>query len=257
MNCMLMLVLFSLYAPERVGIIGAMDIELTLIKDVMVIQRTDTIADRIFTTGMLNNIPCVCVKAGIGKVNAALTAQILIDKYDVDMIIFTGVAGGIDPGLSVGDIVISERVIHHDYGMITPASFIPWDTLGFKADTGLVRLAFEVAKYVEFDPVPENLGIHNHLPSIVIGTVVTGDQFIASEEKRQWLEHSFDAACVEMEGAAVAQVCALHDIPFLIIRCLSDLANEEAEIDFAVFVEYAAGNSSLFVREIFLHLATE
>jgi adenosylhomocysteine nucleosidase len=248
----LIIILLSLNQPKLFGVMGAMDVELTLIKEDMTVEHVDTVAERVFSAGKLHDISCVCVKAGIGKVNAALTAEILIMEYNVDAVIFTGVAGGINPKLHIGDIVISERVLHHDYGQIIPDKFIPWDTLGFLADSYLVAVAQNAASNVKFDQVPPEISKKkDHLPEIVIGRVATGDQFIASEKKRKWLEETLHADCVEMEGAAVAQVCVINDIPFVIVRCLSDLANEKADIDFETFVNYAAKNSSLIVKKIF------
>ncbi|MCK4395716.1 5'-methylthioadenosine/adenosylhomocysteine nucleosidase [candidate division WOR-3 bacterium] len=246
-----LLVLFTLTPINRLGIMSAMDVELDLLKESMLIEETDTLAQRIFDIGTLEEMECVCVKAGIGKVNAALTAEILIIKYDVDAVIYTGVAGGINPELKIGDVIISRRIFHHDFGQITPDGFISWDTLGFFADSFLVDVAVKAANNVKFDPIPQNISKEkSYLPQIRIGCVVTGDQFIASEEKRRWIEITFHADCVEMEGAAVAQVCTINEIPFVIIRSLSDIANEDADVDFEAFVFYAAKNSSLIVKEI-------
>lgn len=250
---MALLTLFVLLLnnQQSIGIISAMDIELEMIKENMAVDQIDTIAQRIFYKGTFKKMPCVCAKAGIGKVNAALTVEILIMKYNVDAVIFTGVAGGINPELAIGDIVISQSVVHHDYAHLGPEKLTPYDTLGYEADSFLLAIALRAAEDAEFDEVPEGICKETgHMPQVVKGKIVTGDQFIASEEKRQWLEQTFNADCVEMEGAAVAQVCAINEIPFVIIRCLSDLANERADIDFEAFVQYAAKNSSLIVQGI-------
>ncbi len=239
------------FNAHTIGIMGAMDMEVELLQSNMVVDRIDTVSGRFFTVGMLKDVPCICVKAGVGKVNAALTATILISRYDVDAVIFTGAAGGINPDLAIGAIVIGQRVIHHDYGEITPDAFMPWDTVGFLADSALISLTRRAAAQVKYKPIPEELaGEIDRLPSVTVGTVVTGDQFIASEEKRQWLEKTFGADCVEMEGAAVAQVCAVNKIPFVIIRSLSDLANETADVDFTAFARYASENSAAIVTEL-------
>jgi len=247
-----LIVLFlSSNQPKLIGIVGAMDVEVALIKEEMMVEKVDTISRRIFTVGKLDGVPCICVRAGIGKVNAALTAEILIMEYGVDVLVFTGVAGGINPELQIGDIVIAERVMHHDFGQITPDAFVPWDTTGFLADSFLVAITEQAAENVMFDSVPQKIRKKaTYFPRVIIGRVTTGDQFIASEEKRAWIEKMFRADCVEMEGAAVAQVCVINNVPFVIIRSLSDLANENADIDFETFVLYAAKNSSLIVREI-------
>ncbi len=245
------LLFVTIGSVNRLGIIGAMDVELDLIRESVEVARVDTIAQRIFYSGTIDGIDCVCVKAGIGKVNAALTAEILIMNYNVDALVFTGVAGGINPQLGIGDIVISRRVIYHDFGQIVPDTFFPWDTVGFFADSFLVAIAKEAAANATFDPIPKKICKETgHVPRVIVGRVVTGDQFISSEEKRRWIEETFDADCVEMEGAAVAQVCVINKVPFVIIRSLSDLANEKADVDFEAFVLYAAKNSSMIVKEI-------
>ncbi len=247
----LMMLIFGVSGYQKIGIMSALDIELKYITEHMQIVRVDTVSQRVFTTGMINGIECVAVKAGIGKVNAAITAEILSNKYNVDAIIFSGVAGGINPNLQIGDIIISEKVLHHDFGEVVPNAFIPWDTTGYAADTYLVRLAGDNVNKIHFDTIPKNISLATECyPSVRKGRVVTGDQFIASEEKRHWLEKTLRADCVEMEGAAVAQVCAINSIPFVIIRCLSDLANENASVDFDAFCDYAARNSSALVLEI-------
>lgn len=246
-----LLFLIALQPSQKLGIVSAMDIELALIKQDMQVKAADTIADRIFDVGTINEIPCVCVKAGIGKVNAAITAQLLIREYDVAAIIFTGVAGGIDPLSYIGDIIISQKVVHHDYGQVMPDAFVPWDTAGFRADSSLVSLAVQAAQQVEFEEVPKKICKETgRFPRVIVGTIATGDQFISSEEKRKWIETTFNAACVEMEGAAVAQVCALNKTPFVIIRSLSDLANEKADVEFELFADYAAHTSNLIVKEM-------
>jgi len=251
MLTLISILLFGTGVYERIGIISAMDVELGYIKEQMQVEHVDTVSRRIFASGKIKGAECVLVMAGVGKVNAGITAEILTSKYNVDAIIFSGVAGGIDPKLDIGDIIISEKVFHHDYGVIEPGGFTPWDTVGYEADTFLMRLARDKAGSVKFQEIPEKICKETgHYPRVKTGRVVTGDQFIASEVKRQWLEKTFRADCVEMEGAAVAQVCAINRIPFLIIRCLSDLANENADVDFDAFADYAARNSSALVVEI-------
>jgi adenosylhomocysteine nucleosidase len=245
------LLLFAVSQIGRIGIMGAMDVEIDLLKENMHIARTDSVAARVFYVGELEGIECICAKAGIGKVNAALTADILIREYNIDALIFTGVAGGINPEMEIGDIIISRKVVHHDLGKIVPEGFIPWDTVGYHADTMLVRIAEEAAYRIVFQAVPRAPGTEEeHFPQVKVGNVATGDQFIASEKKRLWLEQTFNADCVEMEGAAVAQVCKINTMPFVVIRSLSDLANEDADIDFESFVAYASKNSELLVREM-------
>ncbi len=250
---MINLFLFIILSQYKtIGIVGAMDEEVALIKETMVIEKIDTIAQRVYYVGKLLNIPCICVKAGIGKVNAAITTEILLLKYNANAIIFTGVAGGINPEIKIGDVVISTKIIYHDYGRIAPNGFFPLDTTGFLADSFLIEIAKKSSRSIKFASIPEKLCKEtNRYPRIILGKIATGDQFIADENKRSWIEKTFAVECVEMEGAAVAQVCAINKIPFVIIRSISDLANENADIDFEEFVKYSARNSSLIVQEMF------
>ncbi len=239
---------------RSVGIMGALEVEVESIDDAMIIYREDTVGRRTYKIGRIFNSPCVLVKAGVGKVASAQTAQTLIMQYGVDMIVFTGVAGGINPTLDVGDIVISKDVIQHDFGRILPDSFVPFDTVGFSADSLLIGLALNAVENVEFVRVPAKSGMKGEMPRVVLGRIATGDQFISSEAKRVWIARVFNADCVEMEGAAVAQICAAYDVPFLIIRSLSDLANENADVDIQTFGVHAAQNSSELVKEIIRQL---
>ena len=237
---------------------GALDAEISHLKGGMIVHKEKILVGRVFSIGTLEGEDVVLVKAGVGKVNAALTAQILIESFDIQSLIFTGVAGGIDTSLHVGDIVISSKVIQHDYGLISPDGFHPLvirlpqgkeeekHTTHFLSDSLLIKLALTAVKKTNFPESP----FTKNKPKVVLGVVVTGDQFIASEEKRKWLEETFQASCVEMEGGAVAQICTTYDIPFVILRSLSDLANEEATIDFEKFVDYASKNSTLLVLQI-------
>jgi adenosylhomocysteine nucleosidase len=148
-------------------------------------------------------------------------------------------------------MVISETVLHHDLGEILPDSFVPYDTVGYAADSALLSVAQMAAERAVFDTLPKGLSKDTTRTLVVlIGRIATGDQFISSEKKRQWLETRWHADCVEMEGAAVAQVCVLNAIPFVIIRSVSDLANENTRVDFPLFVAYASKNSSQIVLEM-------
>ena len=236
--------------PDLIGIMSAMEVELEFISDDMLTERVDTIGASVYRIGEFEQMSCVMVHSGIGKVVAAHTAQTLVTRYGVDAVIFTGVAGGIDPSLSIGDIVISKYVVQHDFGQILPDRFIPFDTVGFVADSLLVQLAQTAAADVAWERIPEAIRGEEEMPRVRVGRIATGDQFISSEAKRLWIERTFHADCVEMEGAAVAQICELYGVPFVIIRSLSDLANEDAEVDFQSFVIYAAKNSSMLVKEM-------
>lgn len=257
MFALLIFLLVSGSQAKTIGIMSAMEIELEYISQDMIIERTDTIAENMYKVGTINNVRCIAVHGGVGKVGAAYTAQTLIMHYDVDAVIFTGVAGGVNPELHIGDIVIAENVVHHDFGQVLPDGFVPFDTIGFFPDSLLVALALRATENIELEVIPEEIRGEEDLPRTIMGRIATGDQFISSESKRAWIESVFHADCVEMEGAAVAQVCAANSVPFVIIRSLSDLANEDAEVDFQSFVIYAAKNSSLVVKEMLRLLSAQ
>lgn len=240
---------------RSIGIMGALAVEVETIDDEMVIERVDTIGGKVYKVGEIFDAPCCLVNAGVGKVASAQTAQTLIMGYGVRMIIFTGVAGGINPALDVGDIVVSRDVVQHDFGQIWPDGFVPFDTAGFRADSMLIEIALDAAQNVDLIPVSAKPGRKGKNPRVVLGRIATGDQFVSSEAKRIWIARMFNADCVEMEGAAVAQICEAYGIPFLIIRSLSDLANENADVDFQTFVLQAAQNSSGMVKEIIRQLS--
>ncbi len=250
MSLLCFALLIPLSGPDTIGIMSAMEVELEYIGDEMLIERVDTVGTNVFRIGMVEQIPCVMVHGGIGKVVAAHTAQTLVTRYGVDAVIFTGVAGGVNPSLDIGDIVISRNVVEHDFGQILPDRFVPFDTVGFFADSMLVQIAQIAATGVAWESIPAAIRGEEEMPRVRVGRVATGDQFISSETKRLWIEQTFHADCVEMEGSAVAQICDLYGVPFVIIRSMSDLANEDAEVDFQSFVVYAAKNSSMLVREM-------
>ncbi|MFV8827603.1 5'-methylthioadenosine/adenosylhomocysteine nucleosidase [Alkalihalobacterium sp. APHAB7] len=228
-----------------IGIIGAMNEEIELMKEEMDIKSETKIARNTFYSGTMGNHKIVLCKSGVGKVNAALTTQILIDHFQTEKIIFTGVAGALDPSLNVGDIVISTSALQHDIDA-SPLGFkrgeIPMfeHTSDFPADVSLIELATKAS---------EQLNIQ-----VIKGRVLSGDQFIASQELVQELQDTFAGACVEMEGSAVAQVAMLNDIPYVIIRSISDKANGEAKMSFNEFVEVAAKQSNFIVKAMLEHM---
>lgn len=223
-----------------VGIIGAMHEEIIELKSVMEDLKEEKVINLTFFTGKLRGKDVVLVEGGIGKVNASVCTTLLIDHFKVDKLIFTGVAGGVNPSIKVGDIVISTDLMEHDFDCTAfgdAHGVIPrMDTSVFKADEKLVEIAKEVA-LEEFDK-----------DRVRTGRVVSGDQFIASVEKVKWLNETFNAECTEMEGAAVAHVCYMFNTPFVVLRAISDNANHDGAMDFAEFTKLAAKNSKLIVE---------
>ena len=229
---------------KTIGIIGAMEQEIAFIKSEMDITSVDNISGLDFYVGKLFNKNTVLVRCGIGKVNAAVCCQALIDSYGPGYIINTGAAGSISNELDIGDIVISKDLVMHDFD-ITP---IMPDYKGqekyMQADPGLIELAKTEAARVE------EKGI-----KVYVGRIATGDRFICETEIKEKIWEEYEALCVEMEGAAVAQACQMNKVPFVIVRAVSDKADEGASISLEEFVTSAAENSCEIIKGMAKRLA--
>ncbi len=217
------------------GIIGAMDSEVENLTARMTDTVRETIAERVFTRGLLAGKNAVVVKSGIGKVAAAITAQLLIDRYGVNVLINTGMAGGLDPRLAVKDLVVATGTAQHDFDL-TAFGHAPGFLAGeddtkptvFPADEGLVQQALQVAATV--------------LPAgskAITGLVASGDIFVNDSAVKERILRQFGAAATEMEGAAIAQVAAANHVPFAILRVISDLAEHQANVSFDELEIYA------------------
>lgn len=226
----------------RIGIIGAMDEEIALYLEAMG-QTTQTVKAGItYYAGVMEGKEVVLCKSGVGKVNAAVTTQILIDQFQVERVIFTGVAGAVHPDLTIGDIVVSTDCIQHDID-VSPLGFAPGqipftDHWIWSADQELMQQAIEAGKELE-------AGVQ-----VVSGRILSGDQFVASREKVQWLYEQFQAHCTEMEGASVGQVCAMNSVPFVVVRSMSDKADGSAHVNFVEFTKLASERSYAIVRNM-------
>lgn len=227
------------------GIIGAMNEELEILLDDMDLQEQKINANMAFNKGSLWGKNVVAVVCGIGKVNAAICTQILISEYHVDKIINVGVAGGINKDIYPGDIVIAENLVEHDMDTTSfgdPHGQIPrMDVFDFKCDPELVKLAKNVCTDLEEI-------------NTFVGRIVSGDQFIANIEKIKWLENEFSALSCEMEGASIAHTCYLNNVPFVVIRSISDNANNGAHLDFEKFTPIAVKNSTDILKEMILSM---
>lgn len=223
------------------GIIGAMDEEVAKIKEQMENVKVMSKAAMDFYEGTLSGKDVVVVRSGIGKVNAAMCTQILVDNYQVDAVVNTGIAGSLNADINIGDIVLSVDTIEHDMDAVAfgyPVGQIPrMDTLAFKADEKLRGLAKKVCQEV----VPE--------VSVFEGRVVSGDQFISDKKKKDWLVENFDGYCTEMEGAAIAHAAYLNGIPYLVIRAISDKADDSASMDYPTFEAQAIEHSVKLLLE--------
>lgn len=229
-----------------IGIIGAMDSEVATLKAEMKDTKVTEKAGLEFFQGTLNGKEVVVVQSGIGKVNAALCTQILVDDFNVSTLINTGVAGGLYSELAVGDVVISSRAVEHDsdltafgykMGHISGMSENGEPTY-FETDADLAELTQSVANEVLEDN------------KAYIGTIASGDIFVSDAELKASLVEQFDAYAAEMEGAAIAHVASVNEVPVTIIRAISDLANGEADVTYEEFEEKAAENSAQIVLNL-------
>ena len=225
------------------GIIGAMREEIELLTADLTHGRTQRVMGFDFHTGVLDDQPVIMMQCGIGKVNAAMGTVALLSQ-GVSRVIFTGVAGALHPDLQPGDMVVSTDCVQHDVD-VTPLGYepglIPDELLAWPADPTLRSLAFEAARTVS--------GVRT-----MEGRIASGDQFIASPERGAWIRQTFSAACAEMEGAAVAQVCARWGVPFVVIRSMSDTADHDANVDYRQLMPVVARHAKQVVRAMLTRL---
>lgn len=227
---------------KTIGIIGAMEEEITHLKEKLQNISVEKAAGLEYIHGSFGENRVVLVVSGIGKVNAAVCTQAMIDRFGVDYVINTGVAGGLMDGLHIGDILISVDAVQHDMdtsALGDPVGIIPRLAESyFKADQELIRLAKEAAAE------------SGESYQAVVGRVASGDQFIGTKEGKDKIRRNVQGDCAEMEGAAIAHACWLNGVPFVIIRAISDDANEEAEMDFGQFSKIAAKRSGALVEKM-------
>ena len=231
---------------KKIGIIGAMELEVETLKSKMNVAKTTKKANMEFFEGTLNGVEVVIVRSGIGKVNAGICTQILADIFDVTHIINTGIAGSLDAQIDIGDIVVSTDVLQHDMDVRVfgyPLGEIPQlGTLSFPADDRMSSLAKSVCEKV-------NEGV-----KVFSGRIVSGDQFICDKEVKDRLVENFHPLCTEMEGAAIGQAAYLNEIPFVILRAISDKADDSAEMDYPTFERKAAEHCAKLVEEFVAEL---
>ena len=227
---------------NMLGIIGAMEEEVAELKKDMQIDETIEQAGMVFCKGSLGGKDVVIVRSGIGKVNAGICAQILVDRFGVDTLINTGIAGSLDAQIDIGDMVISTDALYHDMDATIfgdPAGQIPrMDTLSFPADEKLVKKA--VAANEKANP-----DIHTFT-----GRVVSGDQFISDKDVKERISSLFHPMCVEMEGAGIAQAAYLNKVSYVIIRAISDKADNSATMDYPTFEKKAIAHSVRLMKEL-------
>lgn len=226
---------------ETLGIIAAMQEEVKEIENIMIDKEYKNIYELCFIQGKINNTQVVLVEAGVGKVNAARTTQILIDKFDIRGIINVGAAGSGNDALQIGDIVIGKKLVQHDF-----------DITAFGHQKGYIS---NVGQFIESDKSliekMENTisKMKNNEFNIKIGNIASGDIFCTEVKMKEKIREKFEADAIEMEGAAIAQVCKLDNIPFIIIRSISDTPNGTNNITFDTFLEKASKRCAKIIKE--------
>lgn len=226
---------------KKCGIITAMQEEMQEIENIMEEKKTQKIYELNFITGKINSTDVVLVEAGVGKVNASRTTQILIDNFETDAIINVGTAGSANDELEIGDIVIGEKVVQHDF-----------DITAFGHPKGFIS---NVGQYVESDKIliekmeQTVLKMQDSEFKIKIGTIASGDIFCTEAKMKEKIRSKFNADAIEMEGAAIAQVCKLDNVPFIIIRSISDKPNGNNNITFNLFLEKASKRCAKIIKE--------
>lgn len=221
-----------------IGIIGAMEEEVEILKSSIENRETIQIAHVIFYKGNIEDKQVVLAQSGIGKVNAAITATLLINEFKPDLIINTGSAGSVDSELNIGDIIISNKVYYHD---VNATAFgyklgqLPSMPEFYETDSKLIDLAKSSIEQLDLNGI--------------VGEVATGDSFIGSIDQRKVIKSNFPtASVVEMEAGAIAQTCYQYNVPIIVTRAVSDLADKESDVTFEEFLKVACVNSSKIVK---------
>ena len=232
---------------RKIGIIGAMAMEVELLRTAMETANVTEIAGMEFCEGTIHGVESVLVQSGIGKVNAAICTQILIDRFAVTHIINTGIAGSLNDQIDIGDVVVSTDAVYHDMDATVfgyqPGQVPQMKTFAFPADAAFRSEIEEAVRRAADD-------IH-----VFSGRVISGDCFISDQAKKDAIRKTFDGLCVEMEGAAIAHAAWLNQIPFVLVRFISDKANEEPQKSYNQIEEEAANHSALIIKDALRHLS--
>ncbi|WP_338792087.1 5'-methylthioadenosine/adenosylhomocysteine nucleosidase [Bernardetia sp. MNP-M8] len=246
------------------AVIGAMQVEVDLFKLKVHPKRDTVIMGVTFTVGKMRTRDVVVVKSGIGKVNSAMTAALLLEHFNPSEVIFTGIAGGIDPLLLPGDIVVGDRAAQHDFGQLTTEGITVWQTFDYDETSNPLYFPCDSLLIAKTQEAGEKARIKfirtydaKRKPTVNTGTIVTGDVFVASTQFKNRLEKEFKAKAVEMEGGAVAQICYQQGVPFVVIRSISDTADENAAKLYKKFLKVASFNAAHLVSELIFLLEKE
>lgn len=216
-----------------IGIIAAEEVELLEIKKLMINIEEKTIYEKIFYIGSIEENKVVCVKSNVGKVNAARICQMLIDNFDLDLVINVGTAGSVDNSLNIGDVVVANNLVQHDFD-VTP----------FGRKKGEIE---NVGEFIKTDNTLLQLfkGMNVH-----VGGIASGDKFIIDKNEKDNIRNIFNALCIEMEGASIAQVCFLNKVPFLVIKSITDKLDGSSKIEFEKFLESSSKKAANILKII-------
>ena len=223
----------------KLAIMGAMEEEITPLLENFTDIKETKFASNTYYECKLNSLEVVIAYSKIGKVFSTLTATTMIEKFGCDTLLFSGVAGGINPELKIGDLIVANKLSQHDLDITAfghPHGYVPGGEVFVKTDDRLKNIALEVAN-------------ENNI-KIIEGTIATGDQFVADEKRKEFIANTFNADALEMEGASVAVVCDALEVPCLILRAISDTADMDAGFNFDEFLENSAKNSADFLIKI-------
>ncbi len=249
-------------SPGPIGLICAIPQELLELRAALDHDQRVEIGGFAFDLGRLGEHAVVLAEAGIGKVNTAAVATLLAARFHARILVFSGVAGGLDPELAIGDVVIAAKALQHDCGVIENQRLHPYQAghipffnptreLGYDVDPDLLAVVQARLEGLSLPPLSAAAaGGEARRPGLVYGTVLTGDQFIHCEATRKRLHQEFRAQAVAMEGGALAQAARRLGLPWLEIRALSDLAGAESRFDFAAFVDEVAASSAIILRRL-------
>lgn len=233
-----------------IGLLSALEEENLLLKKELDLEDVVLYAGVTFHVGRLNQMPVAMARCGVGKVNAAATTQLMIDKFNATSVIFSGLAGSLVEHLHRGDVVISNYVVQHDIDLTAfgrRVGEVSDRSRMIEADPKLVQLTTEA-----YD---DSIGDKTNSGQAVVGTIVTGDTFVSDEGVIKWLQREFGAVAAEMEGAAVGQVCQANKVPFVILRVISDQAGSGAAGEFIQFLSEASETTTAIICELLSKLA--
>lgn len=228
---------------KNIGIIVAVAEELEAVGNLMENTKSINISGLDFEEGTIEGKKCILTRCGIGKVNAARTTQILIDKFEIDYVINVGVAGALNYNLNIGDVIIADELVQHDFDITAfghSKGYIPGIGNKMYCDNGLIE---------KFEKAVKNLDEKTY--KIQVGTVASGDIFCTDISMKDKIYAKFNAQCVEMEGASIAQVCTLSNMPFLVIRSISDSPNGNNQIAYEQYVKMASKRGANILKEFF------